>query len=56
MMRRLFLLLVVIVPMFSFLPGCGGESTPSKADQQKKMEEGQAAMKKGMEAMKAMKK
>lgn len=54
-MKRFFLLLVLI-STFSFLPGCGGEKKPSEADQKKKVEQTQADMKKGMEAMKAMKK
>ncbi len=52
-MKRCFLLLVVLLSTFSFLPGCGGEKKPSEADQQKKIEQSQADMKKGMEAMKS---
>jgi hypothetical protein len=53
-MKRFFLLLVVL-STFSFLPGCGGEKASSPADQKKVVEQSQADMKKGMEAMKAMK-
>jgi len=54
-MRRFFLLLVVLMSTFSFLPGCGGEKAPSQGDQKKVLEQSQANMAKGMEAMKAMK-
>ena len=56
-MKRFFLLLAVVVSTFSFLPGCGdGGTKTSPADQKKKLEEGNASMQKGMEAMKALKK
>jgi hypothetical protein len=55
-MRRFFLLLVVLMSTFSFLPGCGsGGSSSTPADQQKRLEQSKADMAKGMDAMKAMK-
>jgi hypothetical protein len=54
-MKR-FVLFSLVVAMFSFLSGCGGESAPSKVDQQKRLEQTDANMKQGMDAMKAMKK
>ena len=54
-MRRLFLLLVVLMPAFSTLPGCGSGASSTPAEQEKKYEQTKADMAKGMEAMKAMK-
>jgi hypothetical protein len=55
-MRRLFLLLVVLMSTFSFLPGCGdGGSKSSPAEQEKRLTESKANMEQGMKAMKALK-
>ncbi|MHB8973105.1 MAG: hypothetical protein ACYC3X_11855 [Pirellulaceae bacterium] len=53
-MRRFFLLLVALMWTLSVLPGCGGAPAPSPVEQEQKLQESQANMKKGMEAMKAM--
>jgi hypothetical protein len=50
-MRRVLLLFVVLLPTFSFLPGCGGD-TPSPEMQKQRQQETEAAMKKGEEAVK----
>ena len=54
-MRRFVLLLVVLASTLSVLPGCGGESAPSAANEKKVLETSQANMAKGMDAMKAIK-
>jgi len=53
-MKRVLWLLVVAVSTFCVLPGCGsGTKAPSPDEQKKRLEESQAAMQKGMAAMKA---
>lgn len=54
-MNRYFLALAMLVAIFPVLTGCGGAPAPSKADQQKSLEQSQANMAKGMDAMKALK-
>jgi hypothetical protein len=54
MMKRFFLSVAVLC-VFSLLCGCGGEKPRSQADQKKALEQTQANMAKGMEAMKALK-
>ena len=52
-MRRVFLLFVVLTLAFPFLAGCGGEGPPpSKEEQEQQLQETEAAMERGMEAMK----
>lgn len=55
-MRRALLLLVVLTWTFPFLPGCGSDAPPSPEVQQQRLEETEAAMQKGVEAMKHVKK
>jgi len=56
-MRQFFLLLVVVATL-SFLPGCSGSGPAAKSspeEQKQRLADTEAAMKKGMEAMKGIK-
>ncbi len=51
-MRRVFSLLMVLMLTFSFLPGCGGSDSSTPEEQEKQLEETEANMDAGMDAMK----
>ncbi len=56
-MRRALLLLIGLTWTFPVLSGCGRSDTPPSPEvQQQRLQETEAAMQKGMEAMKHVKK